>query len=450
MLFYRLFFSIDKAALEHLCDMAASAHPRSGLKGCNRLAQLWADRSGVIVVKFALAMPVMLLIIGGMLDHSRYLREKSILQEAADAAALASAKELSLTDTKYENLAAVAQAVVAKSVSTRTARSSLGAPTVTTSVSKDPIEVDVRVTRNFDAMFSALTGQGLNTVEAKAIARVVGKPNICVLALSPDEVGAISLEKNARVTGQNCAVYSNSAHNNGLKSKNSASLTATLICTRGGKDGGPGNFNPDPIVDCPSFDDPLADRPEPFAAACDPQKPTIITTTTTLDPGTYCGLEIRGGAQVTLRDGIFAFKDKPLVVKDGGKLFGEAAGLYFTGASASFTFDAKSTISLKAPTSGGKAGLLIFAGRKQPPSLSYRILSDDARVLIGTIYIPSGELRIDATSPIADQSAYTAIVAEKMRLYGGPHLILNTNYSDTSVPVPDGVKGVGQPVALAR
>ena len=54
------------------------------------------------------------------------------------------------------------------------------------------------------------------------------------------------------------------------------------------------------------------------------------------------------------------------------------------------------------------------------------------------------------TSPIADRSAYTAIVARMMTLYGGPNLVLNTNYDITDVPVPDGIRGAAQPVALVR
>lgn len=96
------------------------------------------------------------------------------------------------------------------------------------------------------------------------------------------------------------------------------------------------------------------------------------------------------------------------------------------------------------------AGLLVFVSRSQKDSLQYKILSDDARVMVGTVYVPKGELIIDASNPIADQSAYTAVVADKMRLYGGPHLVLNTKYSDTDVPVPDGIRGAGQPVVLAR
>jgi Flp pilus assembly protein TadG len=414
------------------------------------IAHFRDDRRGVIVLKLALALPVVMMLIGSSIDHLRYIRMRAMLQSAVDAAALAAAKELSLTDTRYESLPSVAQAVVTRQIAVRGGDKGSAAPTVTTAVSNDPIEVEVNAEQKFDAAFGDVFSFKAGNVEARAVARVIGKPNICVLALNPQEGGAISLEQKAHVTGQNCAVYSNSAHNNGLKSKNNAILTATFICTRGGREGGPGNFNPDPLIDCPSFEDPLAGRPEPAVTACDPKKPVRIVTDTTLDPGTYCGLEILGGAKVTLRDGVFVFRDKPLIVKDGGAILAEGAGLFFTGDGAYFKFERRSTVSLKAPTAGPMAGLLVFASRAQSGSQTFEILSDDARVLLGTIYVPKGELRVDATSPVADQSAYTAIVADKMRLYGGPHLVLNTNYHQTDVPVPEGVKGVGQPVALAK
>ncbi len=116
--------------------------------------------------------------------------------------------------------------------------------------------------------------------------------------------------------------------------------------------------------------------------------------------------------------GIYVFRDGPLVVRDGGALIGEEAGLFFKGDKANFTFAAGSHISLEAPTNGVMAGLVIFAARSQDDRLIYSILSNDARRMVGTIYIPRGELRIDATTPVADKSPYTAIVADKMRLYG--------------------------------
>ncbi len=417
---------------------------------CKAAAGGLADREGVLALKFGLLLPILLLVAGHTVDHARYLREVNALQTAVDAAALGAAKEMGLTDTTRESVGAVAQAMVEAFMKAGTSASALPLPEVKTSVTGDPIEVEVVARIPFEPMFGDSLGLALSEISARAVASVIGKPNICVLGLNPVEARTISLEKDARVTGQNCAVYSNSNHTMGLISKNSAELTATFICSRGGRDGGVGNFSPDPLVDCPSFDDPLASRPEPAVEPCDPAKPTAITFDTTLTPGTYCGLVIGSGAVVTLEDGVFVFRDKPLVVTDGAALIGKAAGLFFAGADATFTFERLSTISLVAPTDGPMAGLLLFGSRSQDARLTYSILSDDARVLIGTIYIPKGELRIDATSPIADESAYTAIVADKMRLYGGPHLILNTNYDATAVPVPKGIKGAGQPVALSR
>ncbi|MEQ1717350.1 MAG: TadE/TadG family type IV pilus assembly protein [Hyphomicrobium sp.] len=415
------------------------------------LIKLGRDEQGAIAIKFALIFPIFITFFFFGLDYARYMREQAALQEGADSAAMASAKELSLSDRKHENLPEIAQAMVAGWVRRNPERIAKGSrPTTKTTVSKDPVEVEVVATFAFNSMFDHMLGITFPPVSARAVARVVGQPNICVLGLNPDEGGTISLEHDARVTGRNCAVYSNSTHNNGLKSKNDANLSASTICSRGGKDGGPGNFSPQPILDCPSFDDPLLSRPEPAAEPCDVSRPVAITSDETLNPGTYCGLEIRNGARVTLREGIYVFKDKPLIVKDGGQLFGEGTGLFFTGNNATFTFERLSSISLTAPTTGAMAGLLIFTSRSQGNKLSYKILSDDARVMVGTIYIPVGEFHIDATNPIADQSAYTAIVADKMRLYGGPHLILNTNYTETDVPVPEGIRGAGQPVVLSR
>jgi hypothetical protein len=60
-------------------------------------------------------------------------------------------------------------------------------------------------------------------------------------------------------------------------------------------------------------------------------------------------------------------------------------------------------------------------------------------------------LYIDANKPIADQSAYTIVVARRVELYSGPNLVLNTDYGGTDVPVPKGVGPVtDQAVALVR
>jgi hypothetical protein len=53
--------------------------------------------------------------------------------------------------------------------------------------------------------------------------------------------------------------------------------------------------------------------------------------------------------------------------------------------------------------------------------VKHSILSDDARTLLGTIYMPRGRLIVDATKPIADRFAYTAMVVQQLTLYDGPN-----------------------------
>ncbi|KQU20094.1 hypothetical protein ASG63_23255 [Methylobacterium sp. Leaf94] len=189
----------------------------------------------------------------------------------------------------------------------------------------------------------------------------------------------------------------------------------------------------------------------------------MVSGTVTLQPGTYCGgLHITKKGQVTLKPGVYIMKDGPLVVDKGGSLTGVNTGFYFTGVRGGLLFDDKSVVSLTAPKDGPMSGLLFFEDRAAPSGLlsllplggkgkpkpapggfiaqrEYRIISDDARTLLGTIYLPVGRLIIDSKKPVADQSAYTVIIARMINLYDGPNLMLNARYSSTDVPVPAGV-----------
>ncbi|KQT86453.1 hypothetical protein ASG59_17535 [Methylobacterium sp. Leaf466] len=149
----------------------------------------------------------------------------------------------------------------------------------------------------------------------------------------------------------------------------------------------------------------------------------MVSTTATLEPGTYCGgLHITKGAKVTLKPGIYIMSSGPLVVDKGSSFTGTNTGFYFTGLRAGLLFDEASIISLTAPKDGIMAGLLFFEDRALinllplPPPLSgkgpvpallgavvglreYRIISNEARTLLGTIYLPAGRLIIDSKKP---------------------------------------------------
>ena len=60
-----------------------------------------------------------------------------------------------------------------------------------------------------------------------------------------------------------------------------------------------------------------------------------------------------------------------------------------------------------------------------------------ARVLLGTIYLPRGMLLVSnyAGSSVADQSAYTIIIAGRIQVSEGPKLYMNANYGGTTIQI---------------
>ena len=110
-----------------------------------------------------------------------------------------------------------------------------------------------------------------------------------------------------------------------------------------------------------------------------------------------------------LNPGIYIIKKGALTVDTASSLNGDHVGFYLT-QNATFSFTKDSDINLSAPKDAELAGLLFFEDRNNNPGLNNRITSDNARYLIGTIYLSQGTLMIDLSKAVADQSAYTAIV----------------------------------------
>lgn len=404
-----------------------------------------ADARGGIAITFALVIFGAIGAVGLSLDYARLTLIQNTMQGAADAAAFAGAKEMSLADAKQENIPEIVKAVVRKYAN---ADGALDAK-AETKIRNQPLQVEVRLEQRLPLYFGGLFGMTSKTVEVLSIAQVVGQPNLCVLALEAHEPAAINMAHNSRLTGSNCAVFSNSSSASGFSVAQGAQLVASTVCSAGGIVG-QGSIAPAPYQDCPQFEDPLGSRPEPSVGRCDHLAKIIIARTVTLRPGTYClGLTILGFSKVTFEPGVYIIKDGPFLVAGASEITGHGVGFFLTGISI-FTFDPLTRIDLSAPTSGPLAGLLFFGSRSQSKLLINTILSDRAHVMTGTIYLPTTTFIADSLAQIGSDSAYTAIVSRRLLLMDGPHLVLNTRYSDTDVPVPEGIKAAGQPVRLIR
>lgn len=102
-----------------------------------------------------------------------------------------------------------------------------------------------------------------------------------------------------------------------------------------------------------------------------------------------------------------------------------------------FEFRDQSRVNLDGRRTGAYAGMVLAALRGN--TQDFLISSDHVDRLLGVIYIPDAKLIVDGRSEVARDSAWTVVVAKSMQLQGTPSLVINANYSGSSVPVPEGV-----------
>jgi hypothetical protein len=395
------------------------------------------SQDGNVVLALGLAAPVMLGLVGAAVDYSTWVNRSTKLQKAADAAAMAAAADLGVTSGTTARATGVAQAVVDAHLED----AEMAGLVVEASVDVASASATVLLRQERQAGLSRIVSGGSGMLEVRATAGRTGRQKLCVLALDPARSGSVMLDASARLTGIDCTLYVNSTDPKAFASKSAAVAKAPKMCSAGGYEGGAGNFSGDRLTDCPVIPDPLISRVAPVPGPCTSATKLVVNADRTLLPGTYCeGIEIKSGARVTLAAGTYVVKDGGLKVDDNSSLYGRDVSIYFTGTNANFDFLSSAIIDLGAARSGPMAGILFFGDRAAPDTREFKITSNYARTLIGTIYLPRGYLTVDAVNTVADQSAYTAIVLQRLELKQAPNLVLNSNYEATDVPVPAGIR----------
>ena len=409
---------------------------------------------------FAMSLPLAIGTVGVAIDYGRATLMRSRMQSVADNAALMSARQMQLAQATADNVAAFAKSYVTGQLAGVT-------PTIT--VDMDALTVNAKLDTDYKPVIGVSFLANAFHLTASATAKLSNNLPLCLLGLDTQAPETIGLEKDALLTAPGCLVYSNSKSPKGLSAKSDSVLKAGFICSAGGHVADANkNYTPQPANDCPLMPDPLASRPPPPDGPCNYLLKIVLAGTTTLQPGVYCGgLIISLGATVKMMPGVYIIKDGPFLVNGDATLTGDGVGIYLKGLNSNLKFDEATTISLTAPKDGPMAGMLIYDDPTGAPALlqpliagkytklldsarEHLILSDDARTLIGTIYMPHGRLIVDANKPLADKSAYTVLVVQQLDLYSGPNLILNSDYGASEVPVPPGVGLYGGTVSLTN
>jgi hypothetical protein len=404
------------------------------------------DTNGGVAIMFAIIIPLLLLGVGGALDFWRISGERERLQELADAAALAGAREFTLGAGRLDlpRKMAISAAESGFESNFPGARRDVD---VKVSPADRTVHVSLQLTSEPGLVSHFIKGS--TTLNAQATAVNYETANLCVLSLDPDRRERVTANESAKLSGENCSIHVNSTHASALLAEDNSLVSGVQISVSGGYRGAQANFSNQPLVDYPQKVDPLVNRSAPKTYGCDETKARFADYDGPISPGVYCGgLTISGASKVTFERGVYVIKDGPLIIEDDSEVVGEEVLFYLTGTDQRFFFLDKATVRLSGHENGAFAGLLIYQNRQGRVESNSEIRSPNVRELVGTIYLPFGDLIVDTTSEVADESAYTAIIVDELHLRNAANLVLHSDYDATDVPLPPGFEG--PPVVALR
>jgi Flp pilus assembly protein TadG len=394
------------------------------------LRRLWTNRRGGVAQIFAISVPVLAMVTAGGIDLTSVNADRTRVQDTADTAALAAAKQLSLSDP--EGVVQRAHAFTDEKLRPLTERLHYEVSAVPAA---DGMSITVTISGKRDSFFANLLPPGGWTVHATATASVMGQTPLCVLSTGVNANHDVRLDDSSRITAPGCLVHANAS----ILASKSASISAHTVQASGDAEG---NLQPEPQEGAPEIEDPFAELDFAVADRCTLSLPMLLSGlgVSELEPGYYCAdIKVMQKQTLKLKPGKYYFrKGAKLELLEDSTLEGENVLLVFDKGS-DFKFKDRSAIRLKGRRDRGdpQAGFVLATARGN--TSQFEISSSAARELLGTIYLPDAVLMVDGKEKVADQSAWTVVVARGIRMKGGPSLVINANYAGTAVKPPDGV-----------
>ena len=440
-----------------------------------KIEGLKKDRRGIIIIITALLLPVLLAFAGLSLDTGRIYDWKRRQKQAAISGAMGGAHEKHRGSSDNDAIDAAKEDTARNNFDDADAD-------ITVTVNIPPTSgthqtagfVEVIITETVPTYFTRVWGQEEVTVQSRAVAGSIPYADGCVIALDPDDRGALRVQGTATLDAD-CGIFVNSTHNQALV------LNGNPLCISGGdvgiavsggvfNPGSPPCVSPKPVQAPPTLD-PFAymSALTPTAGGCDFMNTEIDNGTVTLTPGRYCStpvvtevidpitlvvktvvtypetIQISGGT-VTFDPGTY-FLDSGMRITGNAIVRGTGVTFYTTNISGSGQLDAWKTFvitgtvdfQVTAPTTGDYAGMLFWEDPYAPEFDSdggkrFHLFAGTADSLFGgALYFPNSEARWQGTGTTAD---WTQVVANTIRVSGNA-VVPGSALNDSDIPVPN-------------
>lgn len=396
---------------------------------------------GQAVVLVALLMSVLLLAVGLAIDSGQLFVARRTAQEAADAAAWAGAVALHLGGTTQDaKNAAVTDATRNGFTADASTTVTANAPPLSGPHAADSQYIEVIITRS---VRTSLMPQGsLTAIKVRGVAGTVPvSTGYALMTLEPTKKHSFEITGNGNVTVTGASVYVNSNDNEAAKRSGNGTLTVAAPAGAYVVGGQNGFTNPWTTGVTP-VPDPFAGYPKPSTVGLTNYgKVKVNGGTTTLQPGIYDELSVKGNANVTFAPGIYILRGGMDLGPDTDSGAGNISGTGVTFFNAGKNFPTKSSdckkisithdgaFNVTAPTSGQYKGMLIY---QDADCKGFDIsIKGNGGVTTpsGTIYAPSAKVKVEGNG---DLNLAGQLIAETVEVSGNGNLVVTFDAGTTA------------------
>lgn len=379
---------------------------------CQVMIGLAVDRSGVILVMFALLLPVLIGFLGLGIEVTFWYQNRRNLQTVADAAAIAGAYDIYSGGTATTAATAAATDATRNGYSVSTDTLTVNAPPTSGSYTADTKAVETVMTRQVVPLFASYFLTSNVTINVRAVATTPDSADkACVLALDTSGTG-VAVSGNGTVAFDGCQVASNSTDTSALSVSGSGTLETDCYSVVGGVSSTSGltvDSGCKPKTGALPIQDPYASLIAPIEA-CDNTGIThnddsplnISGTGSYTDAFVICGdLWVKKGT-VTLSPGLYVIDGGDLKTNATGNLVGDGVTIVLRNGGQIDNLNGSSTVTLSAPTPSNSAGdwegVLFYQDRETTSACTGNncntLNGNSSATFQGVVYFPNQEINI--------------------------------------------------------
>ncbi len=389
------------------------------------------DRSGNVGIFFGVFVGAVAVTVGAMADYGRALTERTEVQVALDAAAIAGATVIGGSETARRE---AAEKVFAANFT------GVGGVHVQPYVDVNGDHVSVSAQALVPTSFARIAN--VETIEVGATSTALGQGGgpACMVALNETNSNSLHMQGTNKLVSEGCVVHVNSTHEASIDATGSAQASADAFCTAGGSNG-ESHFTPPPINGCGKvrLGEPFTSLVAPSSSGCDHHNMQVKKQDgfKIVWPGVYCGgLELKTHATVFAMPGVYGMKNGPLVANSDATLTGWSVMFYFTGNNTTLEVMSGAYVELTAPTWGLYKNFLFVQDPNSNPGATTKIQGGGRVELNGILFAPTWVVEVGGNGVINENVDMWSMVADSYNMMGNAEIyIKSTPAADDQLPV---------------